>query len=84
MAKGTNLLFKAAALLIVQSFKLLQLQLDTIQKIQFKLLRCVKICSYVPFKNKLASKVALVISLHEFVDICEPYIDAIIIIAFNK
>lgn len=48
MAKGTNLLFKAAALLIVQSFKPLQLQLDTIQKIQFKLLRCVEICSYVP------------------------------------
>lgn len=66
MAKGTNLLFKAAALLIIQSFKLLQLQLDTIQS------------------NCFCIPVALVISLHVFVGICEPYIDAIIIIAFNK
>lgn len=46
------------------------------------LLRALK--EQIGIQSSFCIPVALVISLHEFVDICEPYIDAIIIIAFNK
>lgn len=46
------------------------------------LLRSLK--EQIGIQSSFCIPVALVISLHEFVDICEPYIDAIIIIAFNK